>query len=165
MKLSNYNFKSTFNNSNLENDLNIDCDMWWFVTNICISSPSWYICFTQSIWVPICCMTKLRECTVHGVQKIWLYQDSTKAPAPLQFVALSVTTWTAFSLPTISIASMRILEMNCESLTCPSQSIALKNIAPLGDIAITFINGQFLVSFHPLDIIVMQEVFQDVLIG
>ena len=132
---------------------------WWFVKNICISSPSWYLCFTQSIWVPICCMTKLRECTVHGVQKIWSYQDSTKALAPLQFVALSVTTWATFSLPTISIASMRTLEMNCVSLTCPSQSIALKNIALLGDIAITFINGRFLASFHQI-LLLCQKFFK-----
>ena len=60
---------------------------------------------------------------------------------------------------------MNILEMNCESLTCPLQSIALKNIAPLGDIAITLINGRLVASFHPLDTIVIMKVFQDVLIG
>lgn len=41
--------------------------------------------------------------------------------------------------------------MKFASFICPSQSVAVKNIAPLGQIAMTFISGLILPSFHPLE--------------
>lgn len=45
--------------------------------------------------------------------------------------------------------------MKLASFTCPSQSTAFKNIAPLAGIAIKLINGLFLQSFHSLDMMDM----------
>ena len=87
--------------------------------------------------------------TAYGVQKMWSYRPSTINPAALHTCALSVMTWTTFCDPTLSIASIIILEMNVASFSTPLQSIAFKNIAPWGHIAITLIKGWFLWSLHP----------------
>lgn len=74
---------------------------------------------------------------MHGVQNICSYRASTKAPEALQTLALSVITWTTLSTPTDSMDLMRSLAIQFAFFTYPSQSTALKNIAPLGQIAIT----------------------------
>lgn len=122
--------------------------------NLAISLASPVSSFIQETLLSISSKIRFRLWTMHGVPKMWSYLPSIIKPVALQTGALSVITCPTLLGPICSIAFIITSAMNYASFTSSEQSSALINIAPLGEVAMIFINGLRLISVHPSETMV-----------